>query len=111
MIAELLDLSLVSLASKLTTLTGLNWKVEREIEGQRNGDGKNPCVISAHKGMAEARIPNSAVFLPQNETRKGDHPLQKPRPRGRRESIYAASEKRVAKWYRPKMPLNWSAFT
>ena len=63
MIAELLDLSFVSLASKLD-IDGAQLKVEREIEGSKETVMvKTPCVISAQKGMAEARIPNMRGIL------------------------------------------------
>ncbi len=58
MLAELLDLPYVSLATKLAITEG-NAIVNREIEG---GEETNkvalPLVISCQKGMAEQRIPN-----------------------------------------------------
>jgi len=58
MIAELTGLPYVSLASKID-LDGNTATVEREIEGGKEILTVNtPCVISAQKGMAEARIPN-----------------------------------------------------
>jgi electron transfer flavoprotein beta subunit len=58
MIAELLDLPFISLATKFE-LTGASATVTREIEG---GDEVNevalPVVVSCQKGMAEQRIPN-----------------------------------------------------
>ena len=58
MIAELLDLPYVSLATKLD-LEGGNAVLIREIEG---GEETNkvalPLVVSCQKGMAEQRIPN-----------------------------------------------------
>ncbi len=58
MLAELLDLPYVSLATKLDITEG-NAIVNREIEG---GEETNkvalPLVISCQKGMAEQRIPN-----------------------------------------------------
>jgi electron transfer flavoprotein beta subunit len=58
MVAELLNLPYVSLASKFE-LTGSKATIIREIEG---GDETNevelPVVVSVQKGMAEARIPN-----------------------------------------------------
>lgn len=58
MIAELLDLPYVSLATKLE-LAGSNAMVTREIEGgEEVNEVSLPVVISAQKGMAEARIPN-----------------------------------------------------
>ena len=58
MLAELLDLPFISLASKLD-LTGNNITVIRETDG---GEETNkvtlPAVVSCQKGMAEQRIPN-----------------------------------------------------
>jgi electron transfer flavoprotein beta subunit len=58
MVAELLDLPFVSLATKFT-LEGTNAVILREIEG---GEETNkvalPLVVSCQKGMAEQRIPN-----------------------------------------------------
>ena len=58
MIAELLDLPYVSLATKFD-LEGTNAVIVREIEG---GEETNkvalPLVVSCQKGMAEQRIPN-----------------------------------------------------
>ncbi|MBC8047396.1 MAG: electron transfer flavoprotein subunit beta/FixA family protein [Fimbriimonadaceae bacterium] len=63
MIAELLDLPYVSLASKLD-VDGNNLKIEREIEGMKETlKVAMPCVIGAQKGMAEARIPNMRGIL------------------------------------------------
>ena len=58
MIAELLDLPYVSLASKLD-VAGNVATMERDIQGGVEViEVKLPLVISAQKGMAEARIPN-----------------------------------------------------
>jgi electron transfer flavoprotein beta subunit len=58
MVAELLDAPYVSLASKLE-MDGSTATVEREIEGGVEIIEVNtPFVLSAAKGMAEARIPN-----------------------------------------------------
>lgn len=58
MVAELLDLPYVSLATKLE-LNGSTASVTREIDGgQELNEVPTPVVISAQKGMAEARIPN-----------------------------------------------------
>lgn len=58
MVAELMDAPYVSLASKLE-LNGNTATIEREIEGGVEVVEVNtPFVISAAKGMAEARIPN-----------------------------------------------------
>lgn len=63
MIAELLDLPYVSLASKLD-VDGTSLKIERELEGLKETVTlAMPCVISAQKGMAEARIPNMRGIL------------------------------------------------
>jgi electron transfer flavoprotein beta subunit len=58
MIAELMDAPYVSLASKLE-LNGNTATIEREVEGGVEVIEVNtPFVLSAAKGMAEARIPN-----------------------------------------------------
>jgi len=58
MIAELLDLPYISLASKFE-LNGTTATVTREIEGGEETDECSlPLVISCQKGMAEQRIPN-----------------------------------------------------
>lgn len=58
MIAELLDMPYVSLATKLN-VTGSTVTVVREIEGGEETDEVNlPVVISCQKGVAEQRIPN-----------------------------------------------------
>ncbi|MCL4817283.1 MAG: electron transfer flavoprotein subunit beta/FixA family protein [Flavobacteriales bacterium] len=58
MIAELLDLPYVSLASKLD-VNGNTATLERDIQGGKEVVETNmPFVISCAKGMAEARIPN-----------------------------------------------------
>ena len=58
MIAELLDLPFVSLASKLD-LNGETIQLEREIAGGVELIEVNiPVVVSCAKGMAEQRIPN-----------------------------------------------------
>ncbi|MGG9972411.1 electron transfer flavoprotein subunit beta/FixA family protein [Ferruginibacter sp. SUN002] len=58
MVAELLDLPYVSLATKFN-LEGNNAIIDREIEG---GEETNkvtlPVIVSCQKGMAEQRIPN-----------------------------------------------------
>ncbi len=58
MVAELLDLPFISLATKLG-ISGTQATINREIEG---GEETNtvalPFVISCQKGMAEQRIPN-----------------------------------------------------
>ena len=58
MIAELLDLPYISLATKLD-MNGNTAHLTREIDGgQELDEVTTPVVISAQKGMAEARIPN-----------------------------------------------------
>jgi electron transfer flavoprotein beta subunit len=58
MVAELLDMPYVSLATKLE-LSGSTASVTREIEGgEETCEVGLPVVISCQKGMAEARIPN-----------------------------------------------------
>jgi len=58
MVAELLDIPYVSLATKFT-LAGTEATIDREIEG---GEETNkvalPVVVSCQKGFAEQRIPN-----------------------------------------------------
>ncbi len=58
MLAELLDMPYISLATKFT-LNGTACTVNREIEGGEEVDEVNlPVVVSCQKGMAEQRIPN-----------------------------------------------------
>ena len=58
MVAELLDLPYISLATKFE-LAGSTATVTREIEGgEEVNEASLPLVVSATKGMAEARIPN-----------------------------------------------------
>lgn len=58
MIAELLQMPFISLATKLDIVDG-KAKTEIDIEnGVEIITSPIPCVISAAKGMAEARIPN-----------------------------------------------------
>jgi electron transfer flavoprotein beta subunit len=58
MVAELLDAPYISLASKLE-MAGSTATIEREIEGGMEIlEVNTPFVLSAAKGMAEARIPN-----------------------------------------------------
>jgi len=58
MVAELLDLPYISLATKFE-LAGSNATITREIEGgEEVNEVTLPAVVSAQKGMAEARIPN-----------------------------------------------------
>lgn len=58
MVAELLDLPFISMATKME-LTGSTAQITREIEGgEEIHEVALPLVLSAQKGMAEARIPN-----------------------------------------------------
>lgn len=58
MIAELMDLPYVSLATKMD-MQGNTASIERDIEGGTEiVEVDTPFVLSAAKGMAEARIPN-----------------------------------------------------
>jgi electron transfer flavoprotein beta subunit len=58
MVAELLNLPYVSLSSKFE-LAGTIATITREIEGgEEVNEVELPVVVSAQKGMAEARIPN-----------------------------------------------------
>ncbi len=58
MVAELLDMTYVSMASKLDVTAGVA-TLERDItNGIEIIEAKLPLVISAQKGMAEQRIPN-----------------------------------------------------
>lgn len=58
MVAELLDMPFVSLATKFD-LNGNNAAINREIEGgEETCEVQLPVVVSCQKGVAEARIPN-----------------------------------------------------
>jgi electron transfer flavoprotein beta subunit len=58
MVAELLDLPFISLATKFE-LNGTTATVVREIEGgEETVEASLPLVVSCQKGMAEQRIPN-----------------------------------------------------
>ncbi|MBC6493129.1 electron transfer flavoprotein subunit beta/FixA family protein [Flavihumibacter stibioxidans] len=58
MLAELLDIPFISLATKLD-LNGTIATVSREIEGgEEVAEAALPLVVSCQKGMAEQRIPN-----------------------------------------------------
>lgn len=58
MVAELLGLPYISLATKFT-LNGSEATINREIEGGEETDKVTlPFVVSCQKGMAEQRIPN-----------------------------------------------------
>ena len=58
MVAELLDMPYVSLATKFE-ITGTTASITREIEGgEEVCEVSLPVVVSCQKGMAEQRIPN-----------------------------------------------------
>jgi electron transfer flavoprotein beta subunit len=58
MVAELLDLPYISLATKFD-IAGTTATVVREIEGgEETNQATLPLVVSCQKGMAEQRIPN-----------------------------------------------------
>jgi len=58
MVAELLDMPFVSLATKFD-LNGNTAAINREIEGgEETCEVQLPVVVSCQKGVAEARIPN-----------------------------------------------------
>lgn len=58
MVAELLDLPYISLATKFE-LNGSTATITREVEGgEEINEVQLPVVVSAQKGMAEQRIPN-----------------------------------------------------
>jgi len=58
MVAELLDMPYVSLATKFD-ITGTEATINREIEGGEETDKVSlPVVVSCQKGVAEQRIPN-----------------------------------------------------
>ncbi len=58
MVAELLDLPYISLATKFE-ISGSKATVTREIEGgEEVAEADLPLVVSCQKGMAEQRIPN-----------------------------------------------------
>lgn len=58
MVAELLGMPYVSLATKLD-ISGTTVSLNREIEGgEESVEVSLPLVVSCQKGMAEARIPN-----------------------------------------------------
>src|SRR6476469_5266387 len=58
MVAELLDMPYLSLATKFT-LNGTTATINREIEGgEEVNEAALPVVVSCQKGVAEQRIPN-----------------------------------------------------
>ncbi|HNL85111.1 MAG TPA: electron transfer flavoprotein beta subunit/FixA family protein, partial [Chitinophagales bacterium] len=77
MIAELMDLPFISYASKLE-MSGNTATIEREIEGGKEILSVDvPFVLSAAKGMAEARIPNMKGIMAAKSK-----PLQVVTPKG-----------------------------
>ena len=63
MVAELLDLPYISLATKFT-LEGTSAEIIREIEGgEETNKVQLPIVVSCQKGMAEQRIPNKKGIM------------------------------------------------
>ena len=79
MVAELLDLPYISLATKFE-LSGTTATVTREIEGgEEVNEASLPLVVSATKGMAEARIPNMrGIMAARTKPLKVVEPLPKP---------------------------------
>lgn len=76
MVAELLDLPYVSLATKFD-LEGSNAVIVREIEGGEETDKVAlPLVVSCQKGMAEQRIPNmKGIMGARNKPLKAVEPV------------------------------------
>ncbi len=83
MLAEMLDLPYVALATSLE-VNGAVATVKREIEGgEETVEAPLPVVISCQKGMAEARIPNMRGIMAARtkplkvvEAVAGDSPMQ-----------------------------------
>ena len=77
MIAELLQMPYISLATKFT-LNGTSATVNREIEGGEEVDEVNlPVVVSCQKGMAEQRIPNMrGIMSARTKPLKVSEPVQ-----------------------------------
>ncbi len=77
MIAELLQMPYISLATKFT-LNGTSATVTREIEGGEEVDEVDlPVVVSCQKGMAEQRIPNMrGIMGARTKPLKVSEPLQ-----------------------------------
>jgi electron transfer flavoprotein beta subunit len=77
MLAELLDLPYVALATKLE-IAGITATVTREIEGgEEICEVALPLVISCQKGMAEARIPNMrGIMAARTKPLKVVEPIQ-----------------------------------
>ena len=77
MIAEILDMPYVSLATKLE-LNGTTATINREIEGgEETCEISLPLVVSCQKGVAEARIPNMrGIMAARNKPLKVVEPVQ-----------------------------------
>jgi electron transfer flavoprotein beta subunit len=77
MIAELLDLPFISLATKFE-LNGNTATVNREIEGgEETVEAALPLVVSCQKGMAEQRIPNmKGIMGARTKPLKVSEPVQ-----------------------------------
>ena len=71
MLAEILDQQFVSYATKLE-MNGNTATIEREIEGGKEVlEIDTPFVLSAAKGMAEARIPNMrGIMMAKSKPKK-----------------------------------------
>lgn len=76
MVAEFLDLPYISLATKLS-ISGTTATVTREIEGgEEINEVSLPMVLSAQKGMAEARIPNMrGIMAARTKPLKVEEPI------------------------------------
>ncbi|MBA2329793.1 MAG: electron transfer flavoprotein subunit beta/FixA family protein [Flavisolibacter sp.] len=77
MLAEMLDIPYVALATNLQ-IDGTTATVKREIEGgEETVEVSLPIVISAQKGMAEARIPNMrGIMAARSKPLKVVEPVQ-----------------------------------
>jgi electron transfer flavoprotein beta subunit len=77
MIAEILDMPYVSLATKLE-LNGTTATINREIEGgEETCEISLPLVVSCQKGVAEARIPNMrGIMAARSKPLKVVEPVQ-----------------------------------
>jgi electron transfer flavoprotein beta subunit len=77
MIAEILDLPYISLATKFE-LSGTTATINREIEGGEETCAVNlPVVVSCQKGVAEARIPNMrGIMAARTKPLKAIEPIE-----------------------------------
>jgi electron transfer flavoprotein beta subunit len=77
MLAEMLEIPYVALATNLQ-IDGTTATVKREIEGgEETVEVSLPIVISAQKGMAEARIPNMrGIMAARSKPLKVVEPVQ-----------------------------------